>query len=150
MNTSVAASTTSQPPVRTQTQATLSTALTPAATASAASTGAVPDRITSHTPVAPLLTIGAAALVQLIPGAVEAEGAVGVATAVRIGVEAALTNPVVRCAAGAATLAVGNYARSLAGDALNGQSALKPLLDAGKSLDASIHAGLGIPQSSQR
>ncbi len=142
MNSSVSAlASAATPPARVQTQASHNVATAPPAAA---------DGVAATTTTAPLLTIAATALAQLIPGVVEAEGATAIVTAIGIGTRAALEKPALAIAAGALGSTAFGYAKSLVHDAFVATPALKPVADAAAGLNADVHAGLGIPQSEAR
>jgi hypothetical protein len=111
------------------------------------SSNAPGDGVAATNRLPALLTIGAVTAAQLVPGVVEGEGLAGVASAAAIGVRAATANPAVAAFAGASSAALGHYALSLAHDATASTQPFKAIGDAGKALDASIRASLGIPPS---
>ncbi len=106
------------------------------------------DRITApQNPTAPLLTAGAVALAQIVPGVIELEGGLATATAIGIAARAAMTNPAVGIAVGIAGTETLGYAKSLVHDALSAQPAAQFLTTSAGELDKSIRGGLGIPPS---
>ena len=142
MNSSVCAiASAATPPARVQTQASHTAVKAPTAVA---------DGIVATAATAPLLTIAATGLAQIIPGVVEAEGATAIATAIGIGARAALEKPVLAIAAGALGTTAFGYAKSLVHDAFAATPGLQPLAHAANSLNADIHAGLGIPLDGDR
>jgi len=131
------------PLTRTQTQAT-------GVPVEARSAGA-PDRVAAaQNSAAPLLTIGAVALAQFVPGVTELEGATAIANTVGIGVRAALSNPVVGVAVGVAGSELLDYAKTLAHDAWSAQPGSQALTKVASGLDSSVRMGLGIPPSGDR
>jgi len=119
-----------------------------AANATAATAASAPDRIAlQNNRLAGLLSVGAVTAAQLVPGVVEAEGATGAATAIGIGVRAAAANPAVKALLAASAGAAGSYVKSLVHDASAGQPAFRGVTDFGNSLNAFVHASLGIPQT---
>jgi hypothetical protein len=114
--------------------------------------GAPPDRVAlAEDGGAPLLTAGvaAAALAQVIPGVVEAEGLTGALTAVTIGARAFAAGNVGKTVVPMMSGALGAYGKTLFDDATAHQPAMQLVHEAATAVDGFVHQTLGIPNGSK-
>ena len=123
----------------------------PVPAAKAAAPATTPDRVAgTMNPTAPLLTIAAVSLAQLIPGVPELEGGMATVNTIGIAARAAMTNPAVGVAVGIAGTEALGYAKGLLHDAFSSQPAMKSLSSAAAELDKGLRTGLGIPPTSDQ